>query len=105
MYGRALFPLDGARSIYAYTRDAGMDRGGCDVHSRIFTWRMIEEPATGSARATVTALLAELRGAAVRLRILIAVDGVYITFAMVSNAAEVATPGDKTPPLQPLLAR
>lgn len=36
---------------------------------------------------------------------LIAVSGVYITFAMLSNTAEDATPGGKTPPLQPLPAR
>jgi enoyl-CoA hydratase/carnithine racemase len=59
----------------------------------------------GGPTAAVTALLAELRGAAVRFRVLIAVNGVYITFAMVSDTAEVATPGGKTPPLQPLPAR
>jgi 4-carboxymuconolactone decarboxylase len=36
---------------------------------------------------------------------LITVSGVYITLAMLSNTAEDATPGGKTPPLQPLLAR
>jgi 4-carboxymuconolactone decarboxylase len=36
---------------------------------------------------------------------LIAVSGVYITVAMLSNTAEDATPGGKTPPLQPLPAR
>jgi hypothetical protein len=36
---------------------------------------------------------------------LIAVSGVYITFAMLSNTAGDATPGGKTPPLQPLPAR
>ena len=66
-----LFPLDGARSVYAYTRDAGEDgaQHGCDLHSRMFTWRMVEDPATGSATAAVTALLAELRGVEVRLRV------------------------------------
>jgi hypothetical protein len=33
------------------------------------------------------------------------VSGVYITLAMLSNMAEDATPGGKTPPLQPLPAR
>lgn len=67
----ALFPLDGARSVYAYTRDPGKDdaKHGCDLHSRMFTWRLVEDPATGSATAAVTALLAELRGAEVRLRV------------------------------------
>jgi 4-carboxymuconolactone decarboxylase len=36
---------------------------------------------------------------------LITVSGIYITLAMLSNTAEDATPGGKTPPLQPLLAR
>lgn len=36
---------------------------------------------------------------------LITVSGVYITLAMLSNTAEDATPGGKTPPLQPLPAR
>lgn len=63
-----LFPLGGARSVYAYTRDAGKDgpEHGCDLQSRMFTWRMVEDPATGSATAAVTALLAELHGAEVR---------------------------------------
>ena len=67
----ALLPLDGARAVYAYVRDAA-DEGaehGCDLHSRMFTWRLVEDPATGSATAAVTALLAELRGAEVRLHV------------------------------------
>lgn len=66
-----LFPLDGARAVYAYTRDAGKDGAehGHDLHSRMFTWRLVEDPATGSATAAVTALLAELRGVEVRLRV------------------------------------
>jgi len=36
---------------------------------------------------------------------LITVSGVYITLAMLSNTAEDATPGGKTPPLQPLPIR
>jgi 4-carboxymuconolactone decarboxylase len=36
---------------------------------------------------------------------LIMVSGVYITLAMLSNTAEDATPGGKTPPLEPLSAR
>ena len=67
----ALFPLDGARSVYAYTRDVGDDGAGHvrDLHARMFTWRLVEDPATGSATAAVTALLAELRGAEVRLHV------------------------------------
>jgi 4-carboxymuconolactone decarboxylase len=36
---------------------------------------------------------------------LLAVSGTYITLAMMSNTAEDATPGGKTPPLDPLPAR
>jgi trans-2,3-dihydro-3-hydroxyanthranilate isomerase len=36
----------------------------------MFTRRMAEDPATGSATAALTALLAELRGEDVRLRVL-----------------------------------
>jgi 4-carboxymuconolactone decarboxylase len=36
---------------------------------------------------------------------LITVSGVYITLAMLSNTAEDATPGGRTPPLQPLPSR
>ena len=36
----------------------------------MFTWRLVEDPATGSAGAAMTALLAELRGGTeTRLRI------------------------------------
>ncbi|WP_420608229.1 PhzF family phenazine biosynthesis protein [Novosphingopyxis sp.] len=67
----ALFPLDGARAVYAYVRDVGDEEAehGCDLHSRMFTWRLVEDPATGSATAAVTALLAELRGTEVRLHV------------------------------------
>ena len=66
----ALFPLDGARAVYAYVREAGDDgAAGCDLHARMFTWRLVEDPATGSATAAVTALLAERRGTDVRLRV------------------------------------
>ncbi len=67
----ALFPLDGARSVYAYTRDCGGEEAKCDcnLHARMFTWRLVEDPATGSATAAVTALLAELSGTEVKLRV------------------------------------
>ncbi len=68
----ALLPLDGAKSIYAYTADAG---GGADIQARMFTGRMTEDPATGSATAAVTALRAALRGqGALRLRVEQGVD-------------------------------
>ncbi len=67
----ALFPLDGARAVYAYTRASEVDAAaqGCDLHARMFTSRLVEDPGTGSATAAVTALLADVRGAAVRLRV------------------------------------
>jgi trans-2,3-dihydro-3-hydroxyanthranilate isomerase len=60
----AVLPLDGATSVYAYTRDTG--DSGVDVQARMFTVRMTEDPATGSATAAAAALLADLRG-----------DGIY----------------------------
>jgi trans-2,3-dihydro-3-hydroxyanthranilate isomerase len=67
-----LFPLDGAKAVYAYTRDVGGEahEGGCDLQARMFTWRLVEDPATGSATAALAALLAELGGKAdARLRV------------------------------------
>lgn len=58
----AVLPLDGATAVYAYTRDVGPDETGCDLQARMFTPRMTEDPATGSATAATAALLAELRG-------------------------------------------
>ena len=62
-YGN-LLPLDGAVSIYAYTRDVGSRTpdAGFDIQARMFTPRMTEDPATGSATAATVALLAELQG-------------------------------------------
>lgn len=68
----ALFPLDGACSVYAYTRNVGAEvlEAGTDLQARMFTRRMTEDPATGSATSAMAALLAELRGAAeLRLRV------------------------------------
>jgi trans-2,3-dihydro-3-hydroxyanthranilate isomerase len=59
-YKKAL-PIDGATSIYAYTRDVG-DDPSCDIQSRMFTPRMTEDPATGSATAAAVALIADARG-------------------------------------------
>ena len=63
-----LFPLDGARAIYVYVRENDNEQE-CDLHARMFTWRLVEDPATGSATAAVTALFADLRGSDVRLRV------------------------------------
>ena len=53
-----LLPLDGADSIYAYTRDT---EGRSDLQARMFMPRMTEDPATGSATAACVALLADLQ--------------------------------------------
>ena len=67
----ALPPLDDARSIYAYTTDTAADtgQGPTDIQARMFTGRMTEDPATGSATAAATALRAALRGAGTTLRL------------------------------------
>lgn len=54
---RATLPLDGAVSVYAYTQDKDAGEVG-DLQARMLTPRMTEDPATGSATAAVTALLA-----------------------------------------------
>lgn len=77
----AMLPLDGAKSIYAYTTDTRTNTAGgqadpqADIQARMFTGRMTEDPATGSATAAVTALRAALRGDGVlRLRVEQGVD-------------------------------
>jgi trans-2,3-dihydro-3-hydroxyanthranilate isomerase len=52
-------PIDGARSVYAYTRSRPND-GPADIYARMFTPRLTEDPATGSATAATAALLAEI---------------------------------------------
>ena len=60
---KATLPIDGAVSVYAYTQDVGDDgiQAGCDLQSRMFTPRMTEDPATGSATGATVALLAAAR--------------------------------------------
>ncbi len=68
----ALGLRDEARSIYAYTTDTGSDtaQGPTDIQARMFTGRMTEDPATGSATGAATALRAALQGGGVlRLRV------------------------------------
>lgn len=65
----ALLPLDGATAVYAYTRDVGTAAAGTDLQARMFTPRMTEDPATGSATAATVALLSDLRGADLALRV------------------------------------
>lgn len=55
-----ILPLDGAVSIYAYFVESDPDVQ-CDLHARMFTPRMTEDPATGSAASALTALLATLQ--------------------------------------------
>jgi trans-2,3-dihydro-3-hydroxyanthranilate isomerase len=57
----AALPLDGARSVYAYTRSRTRtpSETGADIQARMFTPRMTEDPATGSATAAAAAMLAE----------------------------------------------
>jgi trans-2,3-dihydro-3-hydroxyanthranilate isomerase len=59
-----LLPLDGAHSVYAYTENSGADRetGTPDIQARMFTGRMTEDPATGSATSAMAALFAHVRG-------------------------------------------
>ncbi|WCM22506.1 PhzF family phenazine biosynthesis protein [Paraburkholderia bryophila] len=61
---KRLLPLDGAMSIYAYTRDIDHADAAkrCDLAARMFTSRMTEDPATGSATAAATAFIADVRG-------------------------------------------
>jgi trans-2,3-dihydro-3-hydroxyanthranilate isomerase len=61
---KSLLPIDGAVSIYAYTSEVDPAHAGarCDFEARMFTPRMTEDPATGSATAATAALVAEVRG-------------------------------------------
>lgn len=61
---RSLLPIDGAVSIYVYTREVDATEAAthCDLAARMFTPRMSEDPATGSAAAAMAALVAEVRG-------------------------------------------
>ena len=70
----AVLPLDGARSVYAYTRDVDGSDGGGDLQARMFTSRLVEDPATGSATAALTALIAQSRGDDVHLKVAQGVD-------------------------------
>ncbi|WP_368542078.1 PhzF family phenazine biosynthesis protein [Enterobacter soli] len=71
---QAILPLDGAVSIYAWVPETDPALP-FDLHSRMFTPRMTEDPATGSATAAVTALLAQRRQrASLSLRVSQGVD-------------------------------
>lgn len=66
-----VLPQAGAFSVYGYTGDidAATD-GGVDVQARMFTSRMTEDPATGSATGAMVALRAASLGVAdLRLRV------------------------------------
>ncbi|WP_276822803.1 PhzF family phenazine biosynthesis protein [Mycolicibacterium mageritense] len=66
-----LFPLDGAKAVYLYTRDDTSHSAttDMDLSARMFTFRLVEDPATGSAAAALAALLSDVQGADVALRI------------------------------------
>lgn len=67
-----LFPLDGAKAVYAYVRgdaSSSLAEGEIAIHARMFTWRLVEDPATGSAAAALAALFTELHDESVVLRI------------------------------------
>ena len=75
----ALLPFDGAHSVYAYVRAARDDAvsAGADILSRMFTARVNEDPATGSATGALAAMLAggsPIRDGEVGLRFLQGVD-------------------------------
>lgn len=55
-----ILPLDGAVSIYVYKIENDPD-AQCDLQACMFTPRMTEDPATGSAASALTALLATLQ--------------------------------------------
>jgi len=72
-----LLPLAGATSIYAYTNDTSSNTQDdrIDLHARMFTSRMTEDPATGSATAAMAALCADInRDQAMPLRVAQGVD-------------------------------
>lgn len=60
-----ILPLAGAFSVYGYTSDVDAETdGGADLQARMFTSRMTEDPATGSATGAMIALRAASLGVA-----------------------------------------
>ena len=59
---KRILPLDDAKSIYVYTRDVSHrpEETHTDIQARMFTGRMTEDPATGSATAAMAALFARV---------------------------------------------
>ena len=59
---KRFLPLDGATSIYVYTRDVAGDptETHTDIQARMFTPHMTEDPATGSATAAMAAFFARV---------------------------------------------
>ena len=59
-----VLPLDGATAVYCYVREdvSGARGTHAGIRARMFTPRLTEDPATGSATAALTALLGELVG-------------------------------------------
>jgi trans-2,3-dihydro-3-hydroxyanthranilate isomerase len=67
-----LLPVDEAKSIYAYTTDTQIDvlDHPTAIQARMFTGRMTEDPATGSATAAMVALRLSLQSSqALSLRV------------------------------------
>jgi trans-2,3-dihydro-3-hydroxyanthranilate isomerase len=93
---KATLPLDGATSIYAYTRDVASepDANDYDLQARMFTPRMTEDPATGSATGAAVAFLAALRALPrLALRVCQGVDmgRPSLLLATVETAGELST--------------
>ena len=59
---KRFLPLDGATSIYVYTRDVADKpaEAHTDIQARMFTPRMTEDPATGSATTAMAAFFARV---------------------------------------------
>jgi trans-2,3-dihydro-3-hydroxyanthranilate isomerase len=55
---KALLPLDGATSIYAYTRDIARCERRTDIQARIFTEQLVEDSSVGKAATADAGLLA-----------------------------------------------
>ena len=68
---QAILPRVGAFSVYGYTRDIDAETDGdTELQARMFTSRMSEDPATGSATGAMIALrAASLEVADLRLRV------------------------------------
>ena len=101
---RRWLPLDGATAIYAYLRgEDARPSGPRRIHARMFTPRLTEDPATGSATAAMTGLLLAVDGNGAQRIELLAVQGedmgrrsvLQATAARAPNGDIVATVGGR----------